>query len=151
METEEQRTTRLARLSANQSERLSVETKEQRTTRLARLSINQSERLTTESVEQREVRLQSRRQSHEVQLSTPLLQQRSVNAYMLKFHEHLATLQVPTSTTCCKGFTELKMSTQTTECTACSCDKEVPKLYSSLNNMDPRPIPLQLKVHICVY
>ena len=45
METEEQRTTRLARLSANQSERLLVKTEEQRTTRLARLSANQSERL----------------------------------------------------------------------------------------------------------
>ena len=39
------RSERLARLSANQSERLSVETEEQRTTTLARLSANQSERL----------------------------------------------------------------------------------------------------------
>ena len=47
------------------------------------------------------------------------------------------------------------MSTQSAECLVCSHDKDVPKLYSSFNNMDPGPIPLQLKVRIlvrvCIY
>ena len=146
METEEQRTARLDRLSANQSGRLAMETEEQRTARLERLSANQRGRLSTESSEQRELRLQSRRQSHEIRLSTPLLKQRPVRTKMLKFHQHLATLQVPTCITCSKGFPGLKMSTQSSECFVCSRDKDVPKLYCSLNNMDPGPIPPQLKV-----
>ena len=41
-----------------------------------------------------------------------------------------------------------KAALLTTECVLCTRDKHIPNMYSSANNMDPGPIPLQLQVII---
>ena len=140
-QTGQHRESRLQGLSARQNERLAAETPEQREARLEDMSIRQNERLAAETPEQRAARLQHNRDQHS---HLPLLDQPSIQSKMLKFHEHFATLRIPTCPTCHKRFPGLKVNSQSGECLSCFRDKCVPKLYSPENNMDSGPVPRQL-------
>ena len=65
---------------------------------------------------------------------------------LLNFHSRLASLQSATCSSCLECWPNLNMASHSTECSRCSKDKNIPKLYSSANNMDPGPIPTQLQV-----
>ncbi len=149
-ETEQQRQARLQRTSTAQGERLATETEEERQARLQRMSTAQRERLAAETEEVREARLHDDRERHRehpaVNLQLPLLHQRSVQTKMLKFHEHMATLDVSKCTTCLEQFPGLQLCSRSTECLRCSRDKRTPKLYSLANNMDPGSVPSELQV-----
>ena len=123
-ETEEQREARLQWMCANQSDRLAAETEEQREARLQLMCANQSDRLAAKTEQQREARLQGDREGQQ-QPQLPLLEQPSVQAKMRKFHSQFSTLDVPTCSTCCKGFPGLKFHSSSTECLPCSQDKHI--------------------------
>ena len=106
-ETEEQREVRLQRMCITHSERMAVGTEEQREARLQRMRANQSDRLAVKTEQQREARLQRDREGQQ-QPQLPLLEQPSVQAKMRKFRSQFSTLDVPTCTTCSKGFPGLK-------------------------------------------
>ena len=155
-ETEEGRAARLQRMSANQRHRLASETEEERAARLQRMSANQRHRLATETEEEREARLQRNREGQRGQQSQlPLFEQPSVQAKMRNFHAEIAALEMQKCTTCSEAFPGLQLRSHSTECMRCNRDKHVPKLYSSMNNMDPGPVPQQLQVcmplHACSY
>ena len=66
-----------------------------------------------------------------------------------KFHEHFASLS-PKCFTCLEHFPGIQLYPSITECMQGYRDKHIPKLYSSTNNMNPGPLPPQLKVSTCV-
>ena len=140
-ETPEERETRLQRMSTNQRERLAVETAEERETRLQQMR----DRRAAETPEERELRLEdySTRYMEQqcVQPQLPLFQQHSIHAKMRKFHANMATLDTPTCSTCYERFPGLHFHSKSNECLRCSLDNHIPKLYSSVNNMNPGPIP----------
>ena len=167
-ETEEERAARLQRMSANQRHRLASETEEERAAKLQQMSANQCHRLATETEEERAARLQrmrdrlaseteeeragsereaklqrNREGQRGQQSQLPLFEQPSVQAKMRKFHAEIAGLEMQKCTTCSEGFPGLQLRSHSTECVRCNRDKHVPKLYSSMNNMDPtiRPAP----------
>ena len=136
-ETEEERAARLQRMSANQRHRLASETEEEKAARLQRMSANQRHRLATETEEEREARLQCNREGQRGQQSQlPLFEQPSVQAKMRNFHAEIAALEMQKCTTCSETFPGLQLRSHSTECMRCNQDKHVPKLYSSMNNMD---------------
>ena len=137
--------TRLQQMSANQHERLTSEIAEERTASLQQMNTHQRDRLVNETAEEREARLQyySNRhrelqvvQSQLVQSQLPLFEQRSVRTKMLKFHAHMASLNLPQCATCSERFPGLRLCSLSTECVHCSHDKHSPKVYSASNNMD---------------
>ena len=137
-------------------DRLASETEEERAARLQRMSANQRHRLATETEEEREARLQHNREGQRGQQSQlPLFEQPSVQAKMRNFHAEIAALEMQKCTTCSEVFPGLQLRSHSTECMRCNRDKHVPKLYSSMNNMDPGPVPQQLQVciplHACSY
>ncbi len=67
---------------------------------------------------------------------------------MLKFHEHMAQLDVLKCTTCLEQFPGLQICSQSTECLRCSRDKYTPKLHLSANNMDPGSEPPERQVFV---
>ena len=154
-ETEEERAARLQQMSANQCHRLATETEEravrlqwmrdrlaseteeERATRLQQMSANQHHRSAAEAGSEREARLQRNREGQRGQQSQlPLFKQPSVQAKMRKFHAEIAALEMQKCTTCSEGFPGLQLRSHCTECVCCNRDKHVPKLYSSMNNMD---------------
>ena len=149
VETPEERETRLQRMSTNQHEYLAVEIPEERETTLQCMSTNQHERVAVETPEEGEMRLEQYstryREQQSVQPQLPLLQQCSIQAKMHKFNVNMATLDTPTCSTCSERFPGLHFHSTSHECLRCSCDKHIPKLYSSANNMNPGPIPPQLQ------
>ena len=94
-------------MSANRHERLASETAEERTTRLQLMSAIRHERLASETAEEREVRLQYYSDRHRelqvMQSQLPLFEQRSVPTKMLRFHAHMASLDLPQCSTCMLG------------------------------------------------
>ena len=60
----------------------------------------------------------------------------------------MASLQMSMCITCRERFPglTLQMTPSGTECLRCVRDKHSPKTYSSLNNMDPGPLPHELSV-----
>ena len=94
--------------------------------RLRMINRRRSERLAMKSHVERENRLQNDRERHG---TLPLLEQPAVKSKMQKFHQHLATLETPICSTCCKQFPGLKINSQSGECLSCSRDKCIPKLY----------------------
>lgn len=151
-ETEEERAARLQRMSANQRHRLTFETEEERADRLQQMSANQCHRLATESEEERAARLQrNRKRQRGQQPQLPLFEQPSVQAKMRKFHAEIAVLEMQKCTTCLEGSPGLQRCSHSAECVRCNRDKHVPKLYSSMNNMDPGPVPQQLQVCMPLY
>ena len=134
-------------MSANQCHRLAAETEEEREAGLQRMSANQCHRLAAETEEEREARLMRDREGRRQQPShLPLFEQPMVRAKMQKFHAQIAALMVQKCTTCSEAFPGLQLRSQSAECMRCSRDKHIPKLYSSMNNMDPGPVPQQLQV-----
>ena len=136
--------------STRERERMAAETPEEREARLQRLSTKQHEKLAVEPPDEREARLEHYstryREQQPVQPQLPLLQQCSIQAKMRKFHVNMATLDTPMCSTCSERFPGLHFHSTSNECLRCSCDKHIPKLYSSANNMNPGPIPPQLQV-----
>ena len=128
-------------------DRLASETEEERAARLQRMSANQHHRLAAETGSEREVRLHRNSEGQRGQQSQlPLFEQPSVQAKMRKFHAEIAALELQKCTTCSEGFPGLQPRSHSTECVRCNQDKHVPKLYSSMNNMDPGPVPQQRHV-----
>ena len=132
-ESEEERAVRLQQMR----DRLASETEEERAARLQRMSANRRHRLATETEEEREARLQRNREGQRGQQSQlPLFEQPSVQAKMRNFHAEIAALEMQKCTTCSEAFPGLQLRSHSTECMRCNRDKHVPKLYSSMNNMD---------------
>ena len=46
---------------------------------------------------------------------------------------------------CNESFASTKLTSSASVCSRCSCDKQEPKLYSAVNNMDPGSVPLALQ------
>jgi len=83
----------------------------------------------------------------------PLFEQASVHTKMINFHFKLASLEFHTCTSSLEHFPNLAMAACSTECSHCNRDTRIPKLYSPANNMDPGPVPPQLKVtenEVCI-
>ena len=125
-------------MTTTQNERLAAESAEEREARLLRASANQRQRRAVESS-------QLTRSSREEPFK-----QRSVQLKMRKFHEHFASISSPKCSTCLKCFPGIQLYASTTECMRCYRDKHTPKVYSAANNMNPGPLPPQLKVSSCV-
>lgn len=116
------------------------------------MSANQHHRLAVETGSEREARLQRNREGQRGQQpQLPLFEQPSVLAKMRKFHAEIAALEMQKCTTCLEGFPGLQLCSHSTECVRCNQDKHVPKLYSSMNNMDPGPVPQQLQLCMPLY
>ena len=135
-------------MSVTQQRRLTHETPDQREARLEQMSITQQRRLTYETPEETAARCEQDRESHRRQR-----EQQSVRTKMVNFHSRLAALQVSKCITCLEKFPGLNVRTlppdsSDTECVRCSRDKRIPKLYSSMNNMDPGPVPPELQVSV---
>ncbi len=149
-ETEEERDARLQQMRITQHERLAAETEEERDARLQQMRTTRHERLAAETEEERDTRMQCDRERHRehqvVNPQLPLLHQQSVQKKMLKFHEHMASLNVSRCTTCLERFPGIQLGSQSSECLRCIRDKHTPKLYSSANNMDPGIVPPELQV-----
>ncbi len=126
------------------------ETEEDRHSRLHHMRTSQRDRRAAETEKEREARLQCDgkrcREQQAVSSELPLLHHQSVQMKMLKFHEHMASLDLLRCTTCLEQFPGLQLCSQSTECLRCNRDKHTPKLYSSANNMDPGSVPPELQV-----
>ena len=77
----------------------------------------------------------------------PLFDQDSVHTRMLNFHCKLSALEFHSCTSRLERFPNLTMAARSMECSRCSRDTRIPKLYSPANNMDPGPVPPQLQVY----
>ena len=91
------------------------------------------------------------RRRRQLDLTVPLLHQSCVQSKIKNFHSKLAALQVSKCVTCLESFPALSVKaispdSNSTECTRCTHDKHIPKLYLSGNNMDPGPVPSELQV-----
>ena len=69
----------------------------------------------------------------------------SIVSKVAQFHDELMSLAFSKCTVCLENFPSLKVNTSGM-CTRCHSDKHLPKLYSPHNNMDPGPVPLELRV-----
>ena len=154
-EAEQERAARLQQMSASQEDRIANETEQERAARLQQMSASQQDRIANETEQERAARLQCDAEQHRVatrNLSTvPLLDQPVVQKKLQKFHADLEALNVPQPcATCEESIPEITFlgSVTSRECKRCANDSWYPKLYSSDNNMDPGPIPLELQVHI---
>ena len=79
---------------------------------------------------------------------TPLFEQCAVRHKMSTFHSKLMSLEFHRCSTCLECFPDLSMASGgSTECTRCSHDKHIPKLYTTANNMNPGTVPPQLQVY----
>ena len=141
---------RLRRMRDCQNEKRSSEIEEERETRLCQMRIYLNERRSRESVEERLVRLQDDRHRHRqqrrLQQQLLLFEQPSAQEKIRAFYRDLTNLEITYCTTCSEGFPGLTLQSDTTECLRCSRDRHEPKLFSSANNMDPGPLPIQLQV-----
>ena len=75
----------------------------------------------------------------------PLFDPPSIIYKVTEFHNSLMSLAAVKCTVCLENFPTLKINTAGI-CTRCHEDKHSPKLYSAHNNMDPGPVPPELKV-----
>ena len=75
----------------------------------------------------------------------PAFDHPSIIRKVTEFHSSLMTLTSVKCTVCLENFPTLKVNTAGI-CTRCDGDKHSPKLYSPQNNMDPGPVPPQLRV-----
>ena len=112
------------------------------------MSHAQQRRLAHETPEGTATRCEQDRESHRRRR-----ERQSVHTKMVNFHSHLAALQVSKYITCLEKFPGLNVRTVSpdssdTECVRCSRDKHIPKLYLSMNNMDPGPVPPELQVSV---
>ena len=151
----DERVARLQHLTLYQQQRLASETTDERAARLQHLTVNRQQRIESETTDERATRLQrdrdSRRNQRTIDSDSPLFNQPFVRAKMSKFHSQVAQVQVSKCITCLERFPGLNVkaiSPNLTECVRCTRDKHIPKIYSSANNMDPGPIPLQLQVQL---
>ena len=72
------------------------------------------------------------------------------HAKINNFHANMAEIISSLCDTCMEKFPILTVVAQPngiTECTRCSHDKHIPKVFSKHNNMDPGPVPEEL--HVC--
>ena len=99
------------------------------------------------------MRLLKRQQQDVNKTESQETERATVCTKIVNFHSHLAALQVSKCITCLEKFPGLNVRTlppdnSDTECVRCSQDKHIPKLYSSMNNMDPAPVPPELQVGV---
>ena len=123
---------------------MSRETVEQRVARLARQREQRRARINRQNQEARQAQIDASRSA--VNPDRPLLEQASILTKLINFHFKLATLEFRTCTSCLEHFPNLTMAAHSTECSRCSRDTQIPKLYTSVNNMDPGPVLPQLQV-----
>lgn len=157
-ETVEERDSRLHQLRLHQHQRILAEAPEETETRLRQYRLNQQQRIASETQWDTEARRQRDRISHrqqplQVLSPQPLLHQSVVHSKMRKFHSGLAGLQVSACITCNESFPGMtvRFTSVGSECVRCFRDKHSPKMYSSLNNMNPGPVPQELTVRILLY
>ena len=137
-------------MSLAQQRRLTHEILDQREARLEQVSIAQQRRLTHETPEETAARCEQDRErvTGDKERNSLFIATKIAN-----FHSHLAALQVSKCITCLEEFPGLNVRTVSpdsndTECVRCIRDKHIPKLYSSMNNMDPGPVPPELQVSV---
>ena len=65
---------------------------------------------------------------------------------MCKFYKHMTELKFSECNTCKERSPGLKLASVLSECTKCANDHHQTKLYSSMYNMDPGPVPQELQV-----
>jgi predicted Zn-ribbon and HTH transcriptional regulator len=133
-------------MSALQKQRLANESEEERAQRLSHKSALQKQRLASESEEDRADRLAHMRnvRSNEVNHS-PQIDLLQVKAKLLKFHQELSEINVPTCTICDETFPGMAVNKKS-ECIRCTRDKRTPKLFSADNDMHPGAVPAELQV-----
>ena len=142
----EQDRVRRERRSEQYKTRRAQATSEERAAKLVQRR-EQDER-TRRSQEARQARIDDSRSIHRRHEQLLLFQQAAVNAKITNFHSKLASLEFRFCTSCLERFPNLTMAAHSTECSRCSRDTRIPKLYSPANNMDPGPVPPQLQVHV---
>ena len=125
-----------------QQRRLTHETPDQREARLKQVSLAQQRRLTHETPEETAMRCGQDRESYRRQRK-----QHSVRAKII------LALQFSKCITYLEKFPGLNVRTVSpdsndTECVRCIRDKHIPKLYPSMNKMDPGPVPPELQVSV---
>ena len=108
----------------------------------------QRQRLALETEDEREARLLHKRtlRQRDDPSHLPPLEQSQVQAKMLKFHQQIAKLEVPTCSVCHEQFPGMKINSMQTECLRCSRDKLTPKLFSADNGMHPGKVPVEMQV-----
>ena len=173
MQQDERRDERLRRRGEQYQSR---ETPEQRRERLDRCNDYERRRYAALTVDQRrslpqrrrERALQSNRSEHQptdnhatnedsppmqasqtvhhsmTQNELPSFDKPSVISKITQFHDDLMSLTFNKCCICKENFPSLKLNAGL--CTCCHADKHIPKLFSAENNMDPGPVPSQLKV-----
>ena len=118
------------------------------------LRLAQLQRRQNETPDERQARLEAVRlaqqERRQISNATQLFQQNAVKSRMLNFHSKLASLEFRECNTCSERFPNLMMSRNSTECSRCHQDRRIPKLYSTVNNLNPGPVPQQLLVSSCV-
>ena len=142
-QSDDQREDRLAR-------RREVYADDQREYRLAR----RREVYAAQSDDQREEGLARRREDYAAQSNhqrkerLPRTQQIH-DSRLIKFHDSVSSMAFSKCDTCLERFPNLSVTTQANainKCIRCGNDKDIPKLFSSANNMDPGAVPPQLQV-----
>ena len=115
------------------------------------LSHSYQQRLSSETEEERQHRLQCNAQSHQrgrsLDATVPLHDQPAVLTKIKQYHTELANLEVLVCCSCLE-LQQGRSLVSSNECSRCSRDASVPKLYSSNNNMDPGAVPSELQVYI---
>ena len=84
------------------------------------------------------------------QSETEIFEQYTVRRKISMFNSKLMSLEVHSYSTCFECFPDLSISSRSSsECTCCSQDRHIPKLYSAANNMNPGTVPPQLQaIHV---
>ena len=151
-----ERESRLQQVRCAQKKRIVAESAEEREAHLLHLRDAWKQRVTSEISEQPEARREIDREYHaELEAVAPSqLHCPHAHLKMKHFHSKLAGLKVNTCVTCLEGFPSMSVrlastSSAESECLHCACDKHIPKLYSSANNMNPGIVPPELMV--CFY
>ena len=169
MEGEREREKRLRRRREQYRARRDRESEEERQARLARRREYERRRYAAMTTEQRRNLTQRRRErasQRDRQISfasdtlqpagelvdnqyrsceVPSFDHPSVVHKITEFHNSLMSLTPVKCTVCLENFPTLKINNDGI-CTRCHEDKHSPKLYSAHNNMDPGPVPPELKV-----
>ena len=74
------------------------------------------------------------------------LEDKWVQGKLAAFHAKMSSLSLNCHCSCCnESFPSLKLTSGDSVCSRCSRDKQEPKLYSSVNNMDPGSVPPALQ------
>ena len=75
----------------------------------------------------------------------PAFEDEWVQGKLATFHSKISSLPFTHCVSCNESFPSVKLTSSASLCSHCSCDKQEPKLYSTVNSMDPGSVPLALE------